>query len=112
MPLPLSLARDAQSLIGDFDLHLETDAELLDVISDLYANHLSTAELDRYESNVSSVDLAKIKQFAAENFNSGDMIIAGDYSVFKDDLKKRFPNMPITVIEADKLDLTKPTLQK
>ena len=100
------------SLIGDFDLHLETDAELLDVISDLYANHLSTSELDKYESNVNGVDLAKIKQFAVENFGSGDLIIAGDYSVFKDDLKKRFPNMPITVIEADKLDLTKPTLQK
>jgi zinc protease len=106
------LAARRASLIGDFDLHLETDAELLDVISDLYANHLSTAELNKYEGNLNGVDLATMKQFAAANFNSGDLIIAGDYSVFKDDLKKRFPNMPITVIEADKLDLTKPTLQK
>jgi zinc protease len=106
------LAARRAALIGDFDLHLETDAELLDVISDLYANHLSTNELGEYERNVSSVDLAAMKQFAAKNFVSGDMIIAGDYSVFKDDLHKRFPNIPITVIEANKLDLTKPTLQK
>ena len=109
---PSELAARRAALIGDFDLHLETDAELLDVISDLYANHLGTGELSQYERNVSSVDLAAMKQFAAKNFISGDLIIAGDYSVFKDDLKKRFPNMPITAIEADKLDLTKPSLQK
>jgi zinc protease len=109
---PSELAARRAALIGDFDLHLETDAELLDVISDLYANNLSTNELGQYEHNVASVDLSTMRKFAAENFVSGDIIIAGDYSVFKDDLKKRFPNMPITVIEADKLDLTKPTLQK
>ncbi|HEY2846807.1 MAG TPA: pitrilysin family protein, partial [Pyrinomonadaceae bacterium] len=106
------LAARRASLIGDFDLHLETDAELLDVISDLYANNLKTSELGQYEHNVSNVDLAAMRQFAARYFVSGDMIIAGDYAVFKDDLKKRFPNMAITVIEADKLDLTKPNLQK
>jgi zinc protease len=106
------LAARRAALIGDFDLHLETDAELLDVIADLYANHLSTDELAGYEKNVSAVDLAAMKQFAERNFVGGDVILAGDYSIFKDDLKKRFPNTPITVIEADKLDLTKPNLQK
>ncbi|MFL6375063.1 MAG: M16 family metallopeptidase [Pyrinomonadaceae bacterium] len=109
---PTELAARRASLIGDFGLHLETDAELLDVISELYANRLGADELRNYEHEVTNVDTAKITQFAAQNFVSGDMIIAGDYSVFKDDLKKRFPNTPITVIEADKLDLTKPTLQK
>jgi len=106
------LAARRASLIGDFGLHLETDAELLDVIADLYANRLDTDELAEYEHAVTNVDPSRITQFAAQHFVSGDIIIAGDYSVFKDDLKKRFPNMPITVIEADKLDLTKPTLQK
>ena len=109
---PFELGARRAALIGDFDLHLETDAELLDVIADLYANNLSTDELGRYEKNVSAVDLAGMKQFAARNFVGGDIIIAGDYSVFKDDLKKRFPKMPVTVVKADKLDLTKPDLQK
>jgi zinc protease len=109
---PSELAARRAALIGDFDLHLETDAELLDVIADLYANHLGTEDLTNFERNVASIDLSRIRQFATQNFVDGDLIISGDYSVFKDDLKKRFPNVPITVIEADRLDLTKPNLQK
>ena len=33
------------------------------------------------------------------------MIIVGDYSVFKDDLAKRFPNMKIEVVKVDELNI-------
>ena len=55
---------------------------------------------------------AQIKGFADANLAGGDMIIVGDYSVFKDDLAKRFPDMKIEVIKADALDLSKDSLQK
>ena len=47
-----------------------------------------------------------------ENLPGGDIIIVGDYSIFKDDLAKRFPNMKIEVINAADLDLSKPGLHK
>ena len=48
----------------------------------------------------------------SKNLLGGDIIIAGDYSVFKDDLAKRFPNMTIDVIKAGDLDLSKDNLRK
>jgi hypothetical protein len=40
------------------------------------------------------------------------VIIVGDYSIFKDDLAKRFPGITVDVIKADDLDLSKPNLRK
>ena len=62
--------------------------------------------------NVNGVTDAQIRDFASKNLLGGDIIIAGDYSVFKDDLAKRFPNMMIDVIKADDLDLSKDNLRK
>ncbi len=47
-----------------------------------------------------------------EGGRGGDIIIVGDYKIFADDLKKRFPNQKIEVIEAANLDLNSPTLRK
>jgi len=55
---------------------------------------------------------AQIRDFASRNLLGGDIIIAGDYSVFKDDLAKRFPNMTVDVIKATDLDLSKDSLRK
>ena len=49
---------------------------------------------------------------AGKYLNKGDMIIVGDYSVFKDDLAKRFPNMKIDVVKIDELNIESPTLRK
>ncbi|MGI8493963.1 MAG: hypothetical protein ACR2L1_01455, partial [Pyrinomonadaceae bacterium] len=54
----------------------------------------------------------QVKDFAAANFSGGDMIIVGDYKIFADDLKKRFPNQKIEVIPASNLDLNRNDLQK
>ena len=99
-------------LTGGFGRNLETTAGLTGALADLYSFGLPTAELNKYMSSVSGVGSANIKGFAAKNLFSGDMVIVGDYSVFKDDLAKRFPNTKIDVIKIDDLNIESPTLRK
>ena len=99
-------------LTGNFGRNLETTNGLASSISDLYSFDVPTAELNLYTTSTNAVTDAQIKNFADANLAGGDMIIVGDYSVFKDDLAKRFPDMKIEVIKADALDLSKDSLQK
>ena len=99
-------------LTGGFGRNLETNQGLASAVADLYSFGLSASELNSYMNNVQSVKDAQIRDFAKQNLLGGDLIIVGDYAKFKDDLAKRFPNMPIDVITADKLDLSKEGLRK
>ena len=99
-------------LTGNFGRNLETTNGLAGAISDLYSFGIPTAELNSYMTSTNAVTDAQIKDFADANLAGGDMIIVGDYSVFKDDLAKRFPDMKVEVIKADALDLSKVGLQK
>jgi zinc protease len=99
-------------LTGGFGRNIETNQGLANAIADLYSFGLPADTLNSYMNNVMSVKDTQIKQFAAENFNGGDIIIVGDYAKFKDDLAKRFPDMKIEVIKADELDITKENLRK
>lgn len=99
-------------LTGGFGRNLETTAGLASAIGDLYAFGIPTSELNKYVDNVNSVTNAKIREFATQHLTAGDIIIVGDYSIFKDDLAKRFPAMKIEVIKADELDLSKENLRK
>jgi hypothetical protein len=78
----------------------------------LYSFGIPASELNNYVSGVNAVTDAQIRDFATKNLLGGDLIIVGDYSVFKDDLAKRFPGMTVDVIKADDLDLSKPNLRK
>ena len=69
-------------------------------------------ELNSYMTSVRNVSAEQVKNFASSNLNGGDIIIVGDYKVFADDLKKRFPNQKIEVIPASELDLNSDTLRK
>ena len=99
-------------LTGNFGRNLETTNGLAGAISDLYSFGIPASELNSYMTSTNGVTDAQIKGFADANLAGGDMIIVGDYSVFKDDLAKRFPDMKIEVIKADALDLSKDSLQK
>ncbi len=94
-------------LTGGFGRNLETTEGLAAAVADLYSFELPTGELNNYTKNVQAVSGAQIRQFAGESLNGGDIIIVGDYSVFKDDLAKRFPNTKIEVVKAGELDLKK-----
>ncbi|HQU85836.1 MAG TPA: pitrilysin family protein [Pyrinomonadaceae bacterium] len=96
-----------QVLIGNFNRNLETTGGIVNAVGELYSLGVSTRELNQYVSNVSGVMADDVKLYAFTNVNHGDIIIAGDYAKFKDDLAKRFPNMKIEVVKADGLDLSK-----
>jgi len=100
------------TLTGNFDRRLETTNGLAAAVGELYSFGISPNELNSYVSNVNGVTDAQIRDFASKNLLGGDLIIVGDYAVFKDDLAKRFPGMKVDVIKADDLDLTKPNLRK
>ena len=99
-------------LTGGFGRNLETNAGLAMALADLYAFGIPTSELNAYVNNVNSVPNSALKSFASRNFVNGDIIIVGDYSVFKEDLAKRFPNAKIEVIPAAELDITQPNLRR
>ncbi len=99
-------------LTGGFGRNLETTGGLAGAIGDLYSFGISTSELNQYVSKVNAVTDGQIKEFATQNLLGGDIIIVGDYSIFKDDLAKRFPGMTVDVIKADELDLSKENLRK
>ena len=99
-------------LTGTFGLSLETTGGLASAIGDLYGFGIPSSALNSYVPNVNGVTDAQIKNFALDNLLGGDIVIVGDYSIFKADLAKRFPKMTVEVIKADDLDLSKDNLRK
>ncbi|HEX8735271.1 MAG TPA: pitrilysin family protein [Pyrinomonadaceae bacterium] len=99
-------------LTGNFGRNLETTAGLAAQLAELYNFGLPATVLNAYMNDVQTVTDKQIRDFASANLMGGDIIIVGDYSVFKADLAKRFPNMQIEVVKADDLDLSKDNLRK
>lgn len=99
-------------LTGGFGRNLETSAGLTGALADLYTFGIPTAELNKYMPSVGAISPAHVKDFASKYLYGGDLIIVGDYSVFKGDLAKRFPNIKIDVIKVDELNIDSPTLRK
>lgn len=99
-------------LTGGFGRNLETTQGLAGALADLYTFGLPTAELNSYMTSVNAVQSSDLKSFATANLYGGDIIIVGDYEVFKADLAKRFPNEKIFLIKASELDIDSDTLRK
>lgn len=99
-------------LTGNFGRNLETTNGLASALGELYTFRIPSDELNQYATNVNAASAAQIKDFATQALLGGDVIIVGDYSIFKDDLAKRFPNLRVEVIKADDLDLSKDNLRK
>ena len=112
VPNETELAPRRSVLTGDFGRSLETNAGLASALADLYVFGIPASELNQYVSNVGTVRNSDIRTFASGYLNEGDLIIVGDYAVFKDDLAKRFPNQKIDVIKATELDIESETLRK
>jgi len=99
-------------LTGNFGRNLETTVGLAASIAEYYAFGIPTTEISSYVSDVNGVSGEQVKLFAIQHLSAGDIIIVGDYSIFKDDLAKRFPGMKVDVIKADELDLSKDNLRR
>jgi zinc protease len=99
-------------LTGGFGRSLETNSGIASALANLYSMGVGTSELNAYMSSVNGVSSAAVREYAKKYFVEGDIVIAGDYSKFKDDLAKRFPNAKIDVVKASELDIESPTLRK
>jgi zinc protease len=99
-------------LTGNFGRRLETTSGLAAAVSEFYTFGLPGKDLNYYMPSINNVTPKQIKDFASDYLLGGDIIIVGDYSIFKDDLAKRFPDTKFDVIKADELDITKPNLRK
>lgn len=100
------------ALIGNFGRDLETNSGMIDAVSELYTDRIDSSELNAFLGRVQAVDAEQVINFARSNMNGGDIIIVGDYSIFKNDLAKRFPGVKVDVIKAEDLDLSKENLHK
>lgn len=98
-------------LTGGFGRNLETTQGLAGALADLYTFGLPSATLNSYMPSVNAVQGPDLKAFAA-NLYGGDIVIVGDYEVFKADLAKRFPNQAVYVVKASELDIESETLRK
>jgi zinc protease len=99
-------------LSGNFGRNLETTVGLASALAELYTFGVPTSELNSYVTNVNGVTDEQIREFASRAILGGDIIIVGDYSILKDDLAKRFPDIKVEVIKAAELDLSKDNLRK
>lgn len=99
-------------LTGGFGRNLETTSGLAGAVADLIVFEIPTTEMNVYFQKVNAVTASQISDLATKHLLGGDIIIVGDYSIFKDDLAKRFPGITVDVIKADELDLSKDNLRK
>lgn len=99
-------------LTGNFGRSLETNNGIASALGELYSLNVPASQLNSYVQGVDAIGGAAVTNFAKQNFVNGDIVIVGDYSKFKDDLAKRFPNTKIDVIKVDDLNIESPTLRK
>ena len=99
-------------LTGTFGRSLETSSGLAASLTSLYSFGIPTSALNSHIGDINRVTNSEIRDFAGRYLPGGDIIICGDYSIFKADMAKRFPGAKVEVISADDLDLSKPGLKK
>jgi zinc protease len=93
-------------IIGDYGREFETTAETAETVSAIYAYYVSPAEMGSFADRINAVPATEVREFAGRFLQGGDIVIAGDYRKFRDDLERRFPNAELTVVMASNLELS------
>jgi zinc protease len=111
-PKELDFARDY--LAGVYPIETETAEQVADRVLTAAAFELPTDYNSTYPDRVRSVSAATAKEIAARYFTTKDLdlVLVGNVAKFRDDLKKSFPDAVFTEIPADRIDATRPDLQK
>lgn len=99
-------------LTGGFGRNLETTGGVANALANIYIYSLPNTDLNTYMPSITGVKNTDVRSFASRFLNNGDLIIVGDYSVFREDLAKRFRDLSIQVIKADELDIESETLRR
>jgi zinc protease len=111
-PKELDFARDY--LAGVYPIETETAEQVADRILTAAAFELPADYNSSYPERVRSVSASDAKMIAQRYFTTKDLdiVLVGNVSQFRDELKKEFPGAQFTEIAADQLDATRPDLRK
>ena len=111
-PKELDFARDY--LAGVYPIQSETAEQVTDRVLSVAAFELAADYNSTYPEKVRGVTLAEVKAMARRYFteNDLDIVLAGNVSAFRDDLKKVFPNAQYVEIPYDQVDVLAPGLRK
>lgn len=112
VPKELDFARDY--LAGAYPIQTETAEQVADRILTAAAFDLPADYNSTYPDRIRSVSLASAKEIAQRYFTTKDLdiVLAGNVSKFRDDLKKEFPGAQFVEIPFDQIDATRPDLRK
>jgi zinc protease len=111
-PKELDFARDY--LAGVYPIETETAEQVADRVLTAAAFELPADYNSTYPERVRSVSLSDAKATAERFFTTKDLdiVLVGNVTQFRDELKKEFPGAQFTEIPSDQLDATRPDLRK
>ena len=111
-PKELDFARDY--LAGVYPIETETAEQVADRVLTAAAFELPADYNSTYPERVRSVSASEAKAIAQRYFATKDLdiVLVGNVTQFRDELKKEFPSAQFTEIPADQLDATRPDLRK
>jgi len=108
----LDFARDY--LAGVYPIQSETAEQVADRVLEVAEYGLPADYNDTYQQKILGVGPEEVKRLAGRYFDAKnlDIVLAGNASKFRDDLKKALPDAQWTEIPADQLDLLSADLRK
>jgi zinc protease len=111
-PKELDFARDY--LAGVYPIETETAEQVADRVLTAAAFELPADYNSTYPERVRSVSASDVRTIAQRYFTTKDLdiVLVGNVSQFRDELKKEFPGAQFAEIAADQLDATRPDLRK
>jgi len=111
-PQEMDFARDY--LAGVYPIESETAEQVADRVLTVAAFQLPADYNSAYPERIRAVSSAEVRDMARKYLtaNDLDLVLAGNVSAFRDDLKKAFPDAKYEEIPLDQVDLLTPDLRK
>jgi zinc protease len=108
----MDFARDY--LAGVYPIQSETAEQVADRVLTVAAFQLPADYNSAYPERIRAVTSAEVRDMARKYLtaNDLDLVLAGNVSAFRDDLKKAFPDAKYEEIPIDQVDLLAPDLRK
>ena len=107
----MDFARDY--LAGVYPIQSETAEQVADRVLNVAAFELPRDYNYTYTERISAVNSAKVKEMAQRYLTAGDLdlVLCGNVSAFREDLKKAFPSATYEEIPFDQVDVLAPNLR-
>jgi zinc protease len=110
-PAPEELAASKAELIGDFERHVRTSADLAATLASEAIYGLGVGEISRYPQAIAAVTAEQVSTAAARLADPArtDVLVVGDAKAFLPAMRARFGD--VEVIGADRVNFTSPDLR-